>query len=96
MILKFIVINFLFFPIGNNSFECLAKTFKVKSPDGKPVFVANGKKIVINSECLKITGEEGTVFKGSIQAPTVNGDNSAEELRFALLYLATLTLLLMF
>lgn len=86
----------MLFLIGNNSFECLAKAFKVESPDGKPVFVANGKKIIINSECLKITGEEGTIFKGSIQAPSVNGDNSAGDLRFALLYLPTLKLLLLF
>lgn len=75
------VYSFNFF-IGNESFDCLANTFRIKTSNGKPLFLTNEKKIVIHSECLKVTGNEGTIFDGSIQAPSINGDNTVHNLKY--------------
>lgn len=66
------------FVVGNNNFDCLAKVFKVKSPNKKLLFSTNGKHVFINSECLRIAGDDGSIFEGSVETPTVTAESDAE------------------
>lgn len=65
----------------NDNVQCLAETFTVKTPNKKTIFSTNDKKVSINAECLKITGDEGCVFKHSVQASGINGLDDYDDLK---------------
>lgn len=69
---------FYIFVVGKNDLDCLADSFKVKSPNKKVLFSTNGRNILINSEYLRITGDDGSIFEGSVEAPSITAESGAE------------------
>ncbi|XP_017772517.1 PREDICTED: zeta-sarcoglycan [Nicrophorus vespilloides] len=66
--------------LGNDRFECLANNFKVMDDRGIVLFAANHKDVIIGSENLRVTGEGGAIFSGSVQTPLVRAE-SGHDLR---------------
>ncbi|KAF2894247.1 hypothetical protein ILUMI_11926, partial [Ignelater luminosus] len=66
--------------LGNDRFECLTDNFKVINTKGTVLFSADHKEVVMGVDVLRITGEGGTIFGGSVQTPLVRAE-SGHDLR---------------
>lgn len=66
--------------LGNDRFECLTDNFKVINTKGSVLFSADHKEVILGVDVLRITGEGGTVFHGSVQTPLVRAE-SGHDLR---------------
>lgn len=66
---------------GNDRFECLTDNFKVINTKGNVLLSADHKEIVLGVDVLRITGDGGTIFSGSVQTPLVRAE-SGHDLRF--------------
>ncbi|CAG9823204.1 unnamed protein product [Phaedon cochleariae] len=66
--------------IGNDRMESLAKTFKILDEKGSVIFSANRSEVTVGSDSLRVTGEGGTKFTGSVQATRVRAP-AGHELR---------------
>ncbi|KAJ9596317.1 hypothetical protein L9F63_012650, partial [Diploptera punctata] len=72
------VVNRLF--LGNDRLECQARGFRVTDTRGTVLFSADRKEVVVGAEVLRVTGNGGAVFDGTVQTPLVRAD-SGNELR---------------
>lgn len=70
---------------GNDRFECLANNFKVTDDRGTVLFSADHHEVVVGADILRVTGEGGTMFTGSVQTPLVRAE-SGHGLRFVNFY----------
>ncbi|XP_018329857.1 zeta-sarcoglycan-like, partial [Agrilus planipennis] len=61
--------------LGNDRLDCLAKSFKVLDEKGYTLFSANPNEVLIGTEILKVTGEGGTIFSGSVQTPLLRAES---------------------
>ncbi|XP_018565194.1 gamma-sarcoglycan [Anoplophora glabripennis] len=66
--------------LGNDRFECLTNSFKIMDDRGVLLFSANANEVVVGAENLRVTGEGGTSFSGSVQTTLVRAE-SGHELR---------------
>ncbi|XP_076273501.1 sarcoglycan delta isoform X2 [Rhynchophorus ferrugineus] len=66
--------------LGLDNFECLANNFRILDDRGQPVFVADRDQITVGADTLKVTGEGGSCFSGSIQTKLVRAE-SGHDLR---------------
>lgn len=73
---------------GNDRFECLANNFKIMDDRGVLLFSADRNEVIIGSDGLRIMGEGGTSFSGSIQTTLVRAE-SGHDLRFVSTFIAT-------
>nr|CAD7257114.1 unnamed protein product [Timema shepardi] len=72
------VVNRIF--LGNDQLECLAREFKVTDARGTVLFSASKHEVVVGAKVLRVTGEGGAIFDGTVQTPIVRAD-SGHELR---------------
>nr|CAD7423611.1 unnamed protein product [Timema monikensis] len=72
------VVNRIF--LGNDQLECLAREFKVTDARGTVLFSASKQEVVVGAKVLRVTGEGGAIFDGTVQTPIVRAD-SGHELR---------------
>ncbi|KAF5289339.1 hypothetical protein FQA39_LY15125 [Lamprigera yunnana] len=66
--------------LGNDRFECLTDNFKVINTKGSVLFSADHKEVILGVDLLRITGEGGTIFHGSVQTPLLRAE-SGHDLR---------------
>lgn len=66
--------------VDKNKFASLSKNFKIKASNGKTLLSTNGREIFVNSESVKISGNDGITFAGSTRTPVVTAE-SANELK---------------
>ena len=59
---------------GNDRFECLTNNFKVMDDRGMVLFAVDGREVVVGSELLRVTGEGGASFSGSVQTTLVRAE----------------------
>lgn len=64
----------MYFPPGHDRFECLASNFKVVDERGRVLFSASRHEVEVGAEALRVSGEGGAVFSGSVQTPMVRAD----------------------
>lgn len=57
--------------LGNDRFECLSNNFKVMDDRGMLLFSADKNEVVVGADVLRITGDGGTIFSGSVQTSMV-------------------------
>ncbi|XP_068906083.1 gamma-sarcoglycan isoform X2 [Tenebrio molitor] len=60
--------------LGNDRFECLANNFKVMDDRGVVLFSADNREVVVGSESLRVAGEGGAAFSGSVQTTLVRAE----------------------
>lgn len=60
--------------VGHDRFECLASNFKVMDDRGRVLFSASRHEVEVGAEALRVSGEGGAVFTGSVQTPMVRAD----------------------
>ncbi|XP_060517761.1 gamma-sarcoglycan-like isoform X2 [Cylas formicarius] len=65
--------------IGNDHLECLAENFRILNENGV-IFSATSDEVFVGTESLRIRGDGGTNFKGSVQATTIRAE-SGEDLK---------------
>ncbi|KAG5887155.1 hypothetical protein JTB14_016849 [Gonioctena quinquepunctata] len=66
--------------LGNDKLECLANNFKIFDDRGSLLFSANNSEVTVGSDSLRVTGEGGTILKGSVQSSLVRA-RTGHELR---------------
>ncbi|XP_072391203.1 gamma-sarcoglycan [Diabrotica undecimpunctata] len=66
--------------LGNEKLECLTNNFKITDDRGSLLFSADRKEVLVGSETLRVVGEGGTSFSGSVQTTLVRAD-AGHELR---------------
>ncbi|XP_067004748.1 delta-sarcoglycan [Anabrus simplex] len=66
--------------LGNDRLECLATGFRVTDTRGAILFSADRHEVVVGADILRVTGEGGAIFDGTVQTPLVRAD-SGNELR---------------
>lgn len=59
---------------GHDRFECLANNFMVTDDRGRILFSANRREVVVGAETLRVSGEGGVVFDGSVQTSLVRAE----------------------
>ncbi|CAH2013264.1 unnamed protein product [Acanthoscelides obtectus] len=60
--------------LENDRLECLTNNFKIMDDRGSLLFSANRKEVLVGSETLHVTGEGGTILRGSIQTRLVRAE----------------------
>lgn len=63
---------------GNDRFECLASNFKVMDERETILFSVNHREVFIGADTLRITGDGGTIFSGSVQTSLVRADSKQD------------------
>ncbi|XP_048517683.1 delta-sarcoglycan isoform X2 [Dendroctonus ponderosae] len=66
--------------MGIDSLECLANKFQILDDRGGLLFSADRREVVVGAETLRITGEGGSRFSGSVQTRLVRAE-SGHDLR---------------
>lgn len=66
--------------LSNDQLEIHAGGVHIEDPLGKILFSANNKEVLVGADQLKVTGEGGAVFHGSVQTPLVRA-SAGNELR---------------
>ncbi|KAJ9591020.1 hypothetical protein L9F63_027772, partial [Diploptera punctata] len=62
----------------NDRLECQARGFRVTDTRGTVLFSADRKEVVVGAEVLRVTGNGGAVFDGTVQTPLVRADSGNE------------------
>ncbi|CAH1110688.1 unnamed protein product [Psylliodes chrysocephalus] len=65
---------------GNEKLECLTNNFKITDDRGSLLFSADKREVLVGSEMLRVVGEGGTKFSGSVQTNLVRAE-AGHELR---------------
>ncbi|KAK7865842.1 hypothetical protein R5R35_001293 [Gryllus longicercus] len=66
--------------LGGDRVDCLSRSFRVTDARGATLFSADSREVVVGAEALRVTGEGGAIFDGTVQTPLVKAD-SGNELR---------------
>ncbi|XP_033609788.1 delta-sarcoglycan isoform X2 [Cryptotermes secundus] len=72
------IVNRIF--LGNDRLECHTRGFRVTDTRGTVLFSADKNEVVVGAEVLRVTGDGGAIFDGTVQTPLVRAD-SGNELR---------------
>eukprot|EP00058_Branchiostoma_floridae_P023719 XP_002609209.1 hypothetical protein BRAFLDRAFT_115270 [Branchiostoma floridae] len=59
---------------GANDVVAMNDQFEVDDNDGKMLFYADTNEVVVGADRLRVTGEQGAVFAGSVQTPHVRAE----------------------
>nr|XP_020007926.1 gamma-sarcoglycan-like [Castor canadensis] len=51
-----------------------SQQFQIHSRDGKPLFTADDKEVVVGTDKLRVTGPEGALFEHSVETPLVTAN----------------------
>lgn len=76
------------FVSGNEKLECLTNNFKITDDRGSLLFSADKREVLVGSEMLRVVGEGGTKFSGSVQTNLVRAE-AGHELRWVYLFVIT-------
>lgn len=60
---------------GDDRFECLAKSFKIMDDRGVLLFSVDDQEVLVGADSLRVSGEGGTSFTGSVQTTLVRADS---------------------
>ncbi|XP_063223969.1 delta-sarcoglycan [Bacillus rossius redtenbacheri] len=66
--------------LGKERLECVSRGFRVTDTRGTVLFSADKDEVLVGAEVLRVTGEGGAVFDGTVQTTMVRAD-SGHELR---------------
>ncbi len=66
--------------LGEDKLEISASSMRIMDPRGRLLFSADRKEVQVGAELLRVTGEGGAVFHGSVQTPLVRPE-AGNELR---------------
>ncbi|ALC48182.1 Scgdelta [Drosophila busckii] len=60
--------------LGHDRFECLAKQFRINDTNGRTLFAVNRSRVTVGAHSLRIEGEGGASFRGSVQTRHVRAE----------------------
>lgn len=60
---------------GEDRVDCVSRGFRVTDPRGGVLFSADREQVIVGAEMLRVTGDGGAVFQGSVQTPLVRGES---------------------
>lgn len=60
---------------GEDRVDCVSRGFRITDPQGGILFSVDREQVVVGAEMLKVTGDGGAVFQGSVQTPLVRGES---------------------
>ncbi|KAK1131422.1 hypothetical protein K0M31_017707 [Melipona bicolor] len=63
------------FTVGEDRVDCVSRSFRITDPRGGILFSADREQVVVGAEMLRVTGDGGAVFQGSVQTPLVRGES---------------------
>ncbi|CAK9819243.1 SGCZ [Anthophora plagiata] len=63
------------FTVGEDHVDCVSRGFRITDPRGGILFSADREQVVVGAEMLRVTGDGGAVFQGSVQTPLVRGES---------------------
>ncbi|XP_068970910.1 zeta-sarcoglycan isoform X1 [Bombus flavifrons] len=63
------------FTVGEDRVDCVSRGFRITDPRGGVLFSADREQVVVGAEMLRVTGDGGAVFQGSVQTPLVRGES---------------------
>ncbi|XP_066140703.1 delta-sarcoglycan isoform X1 [Euwallacea fornicatus] len=66
--------------LGLDNFECVANKFQILDDRGYPLFSADKNEVLVGADTLKVSGEGGSKFSGSIQTRLIRAE-SGQDLR---------------
>ncbi|XP_076675979.1 sarcoglycan delta isoform X1 [Andrena cerasifolii] len=61
--------------VGEDRVDCVSRSFRITDPRGGILFSADREQVVVGAEMLRVTGDGGAVFQGSVQTPLVRGES---------------------
>ncbi|XP_076236182.1 sarcoglycan delta isoform X2 [Calliopsis andreniformis] len=61
--------------VGEDRVDCVSRGFRITDPKGGILFSADREQVVVGAEVLRVTGDGGAVFQGSVQTPLVRGES---------------------
>lgn len=61
--------------VGEDRVDCVSRGFRITDPRGGILFSADREQVVVGAEMLRVTGDGGAVFQGSVQTPLVRGES---------------------
>lgn len=59
---------------GEDRVNCVSGGFRITDPGGGVLFSADKEQVVVGAQTLRVTGDGGAVFHGSVQTPLVRGE----------------------
>lgn len=60
--------------VGAQMVEVQSQHFQIRSEDGKPLFTAEERGVMVDTGRLRVTGPEGAIFEHSVETPLVRAD----------------------
>ncbi|XP_053973362.1 zeta-sarcoglycan isoform X2 [Hylaeus volcanicus] len=61
--------------VGEDRVDCVSRGFRITDPRGGILFSADREQVEVGAEMLRVTGDGGAVFQGSVQTPLVRGES---------------------
>lgn len=61
--------------VGEDRVDCVSRGFRITDPQGGVLFSADREQVIVGAEMLRVTGDGGAVFQGSVQTPLVRGES---------------------
>ncbi|XP_012226403.1 zeta-sarcoglycan isoform X2 [Linepithema humile] len=61
--------------VGEDRVDCVSRGFRITDPRGGVLFSADREQVIVGAEMLRVTGDGGAVFQGSVQTPIVRGES---------------------
>ncbi|XP_011345951.1 zeta-sarcoglycan isoform X2 [Ooceraea biroi] len=61
--------------VGEDRVDCVSRGFRITDPRGGVLFSADREQVIVGAEMLRVTGDGGAVFQGSVQTPLVRGES---------------------
>lgn len=61
--------------VGEDRVDCVSRGFQITDPRGGVLFSADREQVIVGAEMLRVTGDGGAVFQGSVQTPLVRGES---------------------
>lgn len=62
------------FVTGNDRLECLTSSFRILDDRGSLLFFADKNEVLVGSDSLRVNGDGGTSFRGSVQTTLVRAE----------------------
>ncbi|XP_011645267.1 zeta-sarcoglycan isoform X2 [Pogonomyrmex barbatus] len=61
--------------VGEDRVDCVSRGFRITDPRGGVLFSAEKERVIVGADMLRVTGDGGAVFQGSVQTPLVRGES---------------------
>ncbi|XP_066588365.1 zeta-sarcoglycan isoform X2 [Prorops nasuta] len=62
------------FTVGEDRVDCVSSGFRISDPQGGVLFSADREHVVVGAKMLRVTGDGGAVFQGSVQTSLVRAE----------------------